>query len=88
MKTRLSKYLHKPALLVAIELHELAVFVFAYAIGLIGGGWWWSGFIVLPVTIIPWLRKQPRGYLTHLTCYIGISEIPGYPRLITREFKE
>ncbi|MEY8201088.1 MAG: hypothetical protein RPS47_17750 [Colwellia sp.] len=88
MKIRLSKHLHKPALLVAIEIHEIGVFGAAYAIGLIGGGWWWSSFIVLPFTIIPWLRKQPRGYLSHILCYLGFSEILGYPKLMTKDFEE
>lgn len=87
-KYRLSKHLHKPALLVALELPELTPFVVGYAMGMLGGTYWWLALPILPAIVIPWTRSKPRGYMAHMLCLIGISKIEGYPILLINEFKE
>lgn len=84
---KLSKHLHKPALIVALELPELCLFFICYGIAMLGGGFWWL-VLLTPLAIIPWMRKQQRGFLTHYQCAIGISKLEAYPLLITREFNE
>lgn len=83
---RLSKKLHLSALVVAIELPEFAIVGVGYAMGLLGGGWWWLMFPILPAVLIPWGRRKPRGYFTHVMCTAGINHITGYPLLVTTEF--
>jgi hypothetical protein len=84
---KLSKHLHKPALVIALELPELCMFFMAHGVALVAGGFWWFVMIV-PFFVISWLRKRPRGFLTHGLCVCGLSKINGYPPIITREFHQ
>ena len=84
---KLSKQLHKPALIVALELPEICLFFMCYGMAMLGGGFWWL-VLLSPFAIIPWMRKQPRGFVTHSLCTVGISKIEGFPLLITREFHQ
>jgi len=85
---QLSKHLHKPALLVALELPELTPFIVGYIMGMLGGGFWWLALFILPAVTIPWSRKKPRGHIQHMFCMLGVTKLEGYPILLSREFEE
>jgi len=88
MQVQLTNRVHLPALLIFFEIQEWATIGVGYFIGLTSGGWWWLAVLVVPMTLIPYGRKQPRGYFTHLTVKYGVAEIQGYPALFVTDFKE
>lgn len=86
---RLSRYLHRPWLLLFFESQEWTVIFFSVAIAFIGQGWWYLGILGFPMLIIPQLRKLPRGSIQHWLSQFGWKGVlQGYPPLYEREFNE
>lgn len=88
-EVRLSRYLHRPWLLLFFEAQEWCAIFFSMAIAFIGGGWWYLGILAFPLITIPQLRKMPRGAIQHWLSQFGWKNVlQGYPPIYEREFIE
>ena len=86
---RLSKYLHKPWMLIFFEMQEWAIIVVSIFIAMIAQHLvWYLGIVVFPYVFIPILRKAERGVLAHTLSMGKFVKFTGYPPLFVREFHE
>lgn len=88
MNVRLSRYLHRPWILVFFEAQEWGIIGFFYFLAILGQKWWYLGVIIGPLIFIPLSRKLPRGASNHYLSMTGLKNLHGYPPLYVREFHE
>lgn len=85
---RLPKYLHLPRQVLWFDITEAGMILIFYMIGVIFEGLFWALILVGPMVVIPFKRKKPRGYFSHLMYEYGFKEIKGYPEPTAKEFNE
>jgi len=88
MKERMPKYLHKPLQILWFDVNEIVMIVIFYMFAMMFGGLAWFLVILGPLILIPFKRKQPRGYIQHVICYLGYSKMIGYPLPVSKRFRE
>lgn len=88
MQVRLSKYLHRPWLLVMFEAQEWGIIFLFYFLGILGKGWWYLGVVIGPAVLIPLSRRLPRGLTNHYLAMSGLKKFHNFPPFYERTFYE
>lgn len=88
MKERMPRYLHKPIQILWFDANEVLILVVFYMIAMTFGGLAWLTLIAGPAIIIPYKRKQPRGYFSHALYCAGFAKLNGYPIPLSKTFRE
>ena len=91
---RFSQHLHKPFQILWVEADQLSIFMVALTFAFMYAGF--RGFRIifwaLPFVVV-WgysklKKKYPRGFLNHITYFIGITKLEGYPDFFEDKFTE
>lgn len=77
---RLNSYLHRPVQVIALDADEVKIiFILLIIAFVVGGTLSWALFFCGPWIIIPYKRKQTRGFLTYFLTRAGMRPVYGYP---------
>ncbi|WP_339145180.1 hypothetical protein [Pseudoalteromonas galatheae] len=88
MKERMPRYIHKPLQILWFDVNEVVILVIFYLAAMTFGGLMWLTLIIGPALIIPYKRKQPRGFFQHAMYLLGYAKLWGYPLPVSKKFKE
>ncbi len=87
-EVRLPQYLHLPRQLLWFDIIEAGMIIVFYLLGLVFGGVFYILAVAGPVFLIPYKRRRPRGYFSHVLYDLGQVGIKGYPPPTAAVFHE
>jgi type IV conjugative transfer system protein TraL len=82
------KYLNSQIQLAWWEIDVVAVTVFSVYIGVFLRGPFYITIFLFPYYYNKFKKNYPRGFLKHLTYFIGLKEFKGYPSFFEKRFLE
>ncbi|MFZ3461469.1 hypothetical protein [Vibrio harveyi] len=86
---RQNKYLHESVQVLFLDFDEVKFIGFLYALALaFDVGILYLNIIILPIFVIPYKRKQSRGFFGQFLYSMGFYKLHGYPIPEACEFYE
>lgn len=82
------QYLNAPIQLAWWEIDVVAVAVFSVYLGVFLKGPFYIAIFFAPYFYNKFKKQYPRGFLKHLSYFIGLTEFKGYPSFFEKRFIE
>jgi len=88
MKTRTHKYLHKPFRLLWFESDEIFLLFAGLVLGMYVNTLFFLVLIVCAVLSRKFKAKYPRGFVRHISYFLGLLRFKKYPSFFESSFQE
>ncbi|MBU0991732.1 MAG: type IV conjugative transfer system protein TraL [Proteobacteria bacterium] len=89
MADKVPQYLSSPLQIYIFEADEVGIISGILGWAMIFGGWIaWISLVVVPLVYRKAKLKYPKGFIKHLSYYIGIKDMKPYPGPYEKEFQE
>lgn len=86
---RQNKYLHESVRVLFLDFDEIKLIGFLYIFALQSDVLiFWLNLFIAPLMIIPYKRKQSRGFFGQFLYSVGYMSMTGYPNYDAFEFEE